>query len=329
MITVIIAEPPCRPGETLRGGRVWWQGVLPAEQQSNPAQPATDGQVFSSRKDIRGGPMATLPESLATGGAEMEEPPIAMAVPSDVVEPEVVAVDYAVGDSWGAYTADAAQEAVAAVEVPLPMAMAVPAVEVQVPVPAAAPPRKRAASSAPKRPRKKPSEVQPRRLVGAAAAAAAAAASNPTATAFEVTNFPQAVSTPAYGVASAPPVTHCLPTAYAQPVATYPPPMEPAINAGPPAPPSQEPAEAGTMTDVVAAGSLILSGPGWSKIHNGHMRWKAALAVALQQSGDHTRRVYGELTSSGVFDTLVTAPPRHACARMFVCPQLPVGAACT
>ena len=86
--------------------------------------------------------------------------------------------------------------------------------------------------------------------------------------------------------------------------------MKPAKTAlAPGAAPAPAPAPAATttdvMSDVVAAGSLLLSGVGWQKIHSGHLKWQATLSAALTHASERTHMAVGSLTKKGVFDTLL------------------------
>lgn len=119
----------------------------------------------------------------------------------------------------------------------------------------------------------------------------------------------------------------------AMPLPMPPPPMlrsrEP-----PPMPPPQPPGDASTqrhqhlksptrtqlathlkqhLSDVVAAGSMVLCGAGWQVIWKNHRLWQDRLRDALRQCGEFTRRLLQPIVSLGVFDTLITiynlAPP--------------------
>ena len=59
------------------------------------------------------------------------------------------------------------------------------------------------------------------------------------------------------------------------------------------------------LADVVAAGSLILSDSGWTRIHYGHIRWQHVLTMALTRTSEQTQRLVGSLAHKGVFDTLL------------------------
>jgi hypothetical protein len=93
-----------------------------------------------------------------------------------------------------------------------------------------------------------------------------------------------------------------VPTAIATPI-----PVEDHVqtnnnNLGSGPPPARSSAD---LADVVAAGSLILSGSGWTRIHYGHIRWQRALTMALTRTSEQTQRLVGSLAHKGVFDTLL------------------------
>lgn len=60
------------------------------------------------------------------------------------------------------------------------------------------------------------------------------------------------------------------------------------------------------LTDVVAAGSMVLCGPGWQTISRQHRAWQANLRQAVSRSGRTTQSIISPVITLGVFDTLLT-----------------------
>ena len=59
------------------------------------------------------------------------------------------------------------------------------------------------------------------------------------------------------------------------------------------------------LTDIVAAGSMVLRCAGWQHICKQHELWQVALSRALIGAGELSQRVAAPLLSLGVFDTLI------------------------